>query len=171
MWELNPPRQIGSLEYQPLYEYSMDGFILRASTPSTLRPAYLTIFFFLTLIGLIIILRHLITLLSMQPIISEAKTTCAFRNWKRAIWWSFYTATTKLDDGIVLLPLSYSAFAYAGALYFTKALKPSQFLVIDLTLRALTQPKTRAFHDCQRKLTPSVASCQIGYILRYEPFT
>lgn len=40
----------------------MDGFILRASTPSTLRPAYLTIFFFLTLIGLIIILRHLIIL-------------------------------------------------------------------------------------------------------------
>ena len=61
-------------------------------------------FFFLTLIGLIIILHLLITLLSMQPIISEAKTTCAFRNWKRAIWWSFYTATTKLDDGIVLLP-------------------------------------------------------------------
>lgn len=36
----------------------MDGFILRASTPSTLRPAYLIIFFFLTLIGLIIILRQ-----------------------------------------------------------------------------------------------------------------
>ena len=91
------------------------------------------------------ILHLLIPLLSMQPIISEAKTTCAFRNWKRAIWWSFYTATTKLDDGIVLLPLPYSALAYAGALFITKALKPSQFLVIDLTLRALTQPKTRAF--------------------------
>lgn len=39
----------------------MDGFILRASTPSTLRPAYLTIIFFLTLIGLIIILHLLIT--------------------------------------------------------------------------------------------------------------
>lgn len=107
----------------------------------------------------------------MQPIISEVKTTYAFRNWKRAIWWSFYTATTKLNDGIILLPLQYSALARAGALYFTKALKPSQFLVIDLTLRALTQPKTRAFHDCQRKLTPSVASYWIGYILRYEPFT
>lgn len=38
----------------------MDGFILRASTPSTLRPNSNPIIFFLTLIGLITILRHLI---------------------------------------------------------------------------------------------------------------
>lgn len=91
----------------------------------------------------------------MQPIISEVKTTYAFRNWKRAIWWSFYTATTKLNDGIVLLPLQYSALARAGALYFTKALKPSQFLVIDLTLRALTQPKTRAFTTANESSLPA----------------
>lgn len=79
-----------------------------------------------------------------------------------------YTATTKLDSGTAHIPF---APYLRGALYFTKALKPSQFLVIDLTLRALTQPKMRAFHNCQRRLTPSVASCWTGYILRYEPFT
>lgn len=126
-------------------------------------------FFFLTLIGLILFYANFKFIHTTYNF--WGKDSPRIYQWVRALWWSFYTATTKLDDGIVLLPLSYSALAYAGALYFTKALKPSQFLVIDLTLRALTQPKTRAFHNCQRKLTPSVASCWIGYILRYEPFT
>ena len=53
----------------------MDGFILRASTPPTLRP---TSIFFLTLIGLILFYAN--SSLYVQPIISEAKTAHAFIN-------------------------------------------------------------------------------------------
>ena len=121
----------------------MDGFILRASIPPTLRPTsifFLSFFFFLTLIGLILFYAN--SSLYAQPIISEAKTARAFINGCARPMVVVCTATTKLDSGTAHIPF---APYLRGALYFTKALKLSQFLVIDLTLRALTQPKTRAF--------------------------
>ena len=63
-----------------------------------------------------------------------------------------YTATTKLDSGTAHIPF---APYLRGALYFTKALKLSQLLVIDLTLRALTQPKTRAFTTANGSSLPA----------------
>ena len=162
MWELNPPRQIGSLEYQPLYEYSMDGFILRASIPPTLRPTsifFLSLFFFLTLIGLILFYAN--SSLYVQPIISEAKTTRAFINGCAPYGSRLYS-----NDQTGQWDCAYPFRAYLrGALYFTKALKPSQFLVIDLTLRALTQPKTRAF------TTATEANSQRSFLLDRVHFT
>ena len=64
----------------------MDGFILRASIPPTLRPTsifFLSLFFFLTLIGLILFYAN--SSLYVQPIISEAKTARAFIN-GCAVW-------------------------------------------------------------------------------------
>ena len=96
------------------------------------------IIFFLTLIGLIIILCHTF-LFFVQPIISEVKTPTHLTTGCAPSGSRFIQ---QRPNWIVGMYTSLRIHLY-GALYFTKALKPSQFYEIDLTLRALTQPKTR----------------------------
>ena len=93
----------------------------------------------------------LISSLYAQPIISEAKTARAFINGCAPYGSRLYS-----NDQTGQWDCAYPFRAYLrGALYFTKALKPSQFLVIDLTLRTLTQPKTRAFTTASGSSLPA----------------
>lgn len=107
----------------------------------------------------------LISSLYAQPIISEAKTARAFINGCAPYGSRLYS-----NDQTGQWDCAYPFRAYLrGALYFTKALKPSQFLVIDLTLRALTQPKTRAFTTASGSSLPAQLLARQGTFYATNP--